>query len=454
MNNQIFINWPIDDNSLSQCNLFDAIDLTEYKIVFLDPLNFAVKNQLRENEKDISIAEYNQLTKDEFIRFTARIKKSIQKLDAFLDAGGLLVIRSNIPNSYIKIREHTVSGSQMFTESVIPAFFWMEELIGKYTFTYSLTNLIEFTDTNNALYKTFNRAPFFCRQTQNVISKYTTQVLARSKSQHRLPVITRVSRHPDQGEIFFIPNFEVKNETAMLITAFTDIYNDINTGSFKPGWLKKYEAEISLNSPYVDQVSKINKKIELLNKQRSALIDKHDEILNIASILSLKGNKLANAVKVAMEYIGFTCSEIVSKKRADVTDFYIEEGSEKVGLVKAVSSDTGSVSIESYIELVEKIEKNGYRKKIKGILIANSYCSLPPDKRQEWFDQEILETNEQYRFCLITTFELYNIILYLLSKFGSEILKTIQASLRKDILTCESEFAISHRKYNFRIPSI
>lgn len=130
----MFANWTVD---LPTCELYDLLagdDFSQCNVLFLDPLEFAITHGLRNNITDLSETEYFPFDEREFGRYLVGIKQASAGLMALLNRGGLLVLRSQIPNSHIKVSKRTSAGSGTYTQSLLSAFFWLEEILGKYSF--------------------------------------------------------------------------------------------------------------------------------------------------------------------------------------------------------------------------------------------------------------------------------------------------------------------------------
>ena len=123
----MFVNWHVSDERIEQCDLLDGTDFSGCRIIFFDPLGFAVKHGLRSNQHDISEAEYIACSEDAFMRYLAGIKAVSRHIKTVLENRGILVLRSQIPNSQFKIRKKSSVGSQSYTESVVSKIFLLEE---------------------------------------------------------------------------------------------------------------------------------------------------------------------------------------------------------------------------------------------------------------------------------------------------------------------------------------
>jgi len=446
MEKHIFINWS-NEGGQNNIDLFQTDDLPDYKLAFFNPLNFALQHKLRQNGQDVSISEYIRFDKDDFMRFMANIKNATKRLKTFLGTDGVLVVRSNMPNSYIQVRRYASQGTQKFTESVLPAFFWLEEFIGKFSFLYRYCNTLEFLDCNNALYRNFTGLPVACWQSHDIIPKGETTVLARCGSYSPFPILTRISLNPEPGEIYFIPEFKVNNENDLLVKAFEEVIFELKSGLLKPAWLYKYEKELEINNPFSVELDEINQKLEMYNKRKAALDNRFNMMKNLTRLLYRTGDDLSLAVREAMEFMGFECRIKLKSYEPIHNAFYATVDNLTPAIVQVASAETGPVTMEIFDRIKSEIDFTKYDRIPKLILVVNADYTNPPDIRTEPYTDELFDAAKEYGYAIISTMELFETVSYLWCKSKSDIFNTIQASLRKDILTCTGEFRIDERKY-------
>jgi hypothetical protein len=447
MSRAIFINWRSDSEHYIEKDLFQIDNLTDYGIAFFDPLNFALENNLRENSYDLSLAEYVRFDKDHFMTLMSNIKRVTDIFNNFFNNDGILVVRSNIPNSHIQVRKSAIKGTQKYTESVLPAFFWFEEFIGRFSFSYHLCNSMEFIERNNALCRKFAGEPISCWQSQDIISKGKVTVLGRGGQNATLPVVTMVSLLTQRGNIFFIPEFNVADESQKLVEAFSEITVGRDEGLLKPGWLGTFEKELEINNPYEQDIYNLITKIEMYNKQKVTLLNKHHEILNLIGLLYKDGENLALSVLNGLKFLGFQCNDKRLKvESSDELAYMIKNGQEKA-LVIVIDTKTGPMTPEMFDRINSIVDSLTGANTYKVIVVANTDCTISPDQRPASFPDEVLEINAATQYCLISTPVLYDIVTYLWYKSKSELFQTIQASLRKDLLSSIGEFIIDERKY-------
>ena len=447
MGKVVLLNWADDNSQYENADLFKSSDLKNYNIALFDPLNFAARHNLRENTRDISSSEYKKLDKDEFMRLMANYKRVTHQLRMFLDNNGIFVVRSNIPNSYIQIRKYAAQGTQKFTESVLPVFFWLEEFIGKFSFLYRLCNKIEFVDYNNAFYRNFHKAPISAWQSHDIIPQGEVTVLARCGSQSSVPLLTKVSLKPGNGEIFFIPQLNITDETKQLVATFEEIIYELKLGLFKPSWLNKYEKEMDLNNPYKNEIAEIDQKIDLLSKRKLVLVKRENKIKECTGLLASAGEELASLVKYSFELLGFECSEKTKWLSDDKVSMCLVKNGNVEAIVQVTDTEKGALPHSVFESLIEIQGMDKFEKKPKMILISNSDRLNPPELRAPAFENDTIEASQKLEYCLIPSVELFEAVGYLWFKSKDHLFDTIKTSLRKDIMNCVGEFIVDERKY-------
>ena len=198
-----FANWTVDSSTYESCDLLAGVDFSGYNIVFLDPLEFAVTHELRKNCSDLSETEYYAYDEREFGRYLVGIKQGSAAIIDVLSRGGLLVLRSQIPNSHIKVRKRTTAGGGTYTQSLLSAFFWLEEILGKYSFKSCHLRAVKFLVPNDPVSKVFGRAAVDCIQTQNVVAKGRREIIAAGGPYFKDPIVSRLTSVDWPGLVYF-----------------------------------------------------------------------------------------------------------------------------------------------------------------------------------------------------------------------------------------------------------
>lgn len=451
----IFIDWqskqwsPDSQESITTGTLFDLPDLEKFDLLFFDPLQFALANDLRENDSELWMAEYISLTEPELVSFLSKIRQAANDIRHFLDGGGIWILRSNIPNSHIKIHKQSKIGAKRYTESVISTFFWLEEFLGSYSIQYGADYALRFQGLRNHLYKVFGDSPVESLESPVITHNENIQVIAESARFPFHPVIYRINRQPRPGEIYTIPKFLVKDEEQQLIKAFDAILNDSINGPKQPAWLNRYEQKLLTINPYSNELTQTEKDIGLLEQQRVELYRKRDRIAEYAGLLYATDEELTQLVRRAFNLIGFAMPDQPEPILRAEFDIYLRDNTSHPIAGKIVATGEKPLDYSSFQDLLDKIEsleKGGGEKPIP-ILISNGPYKKHPAKRFTSFEKKIIQTNLTKKICLISTVTLFEIVCLILEHAFSPHVDHIKEMIRADIGSCTGQFETNLRKY-------
>ena len=443
----MFVNWQVPDERIEQCDLLDGSDFSGCRIVFFDPLEFAVKHGLRSNRSDISEAEYIACNEDAFMRYLAGIKVVSRKINAVLENEGILVIRSQIPNSQFKIRKKSSVGTQSYTESVVSPFFWLEEYLGKYSFNYCSLKTIRFLVRNHPLRKAFSGSAVNLLQTQTKIAEGNVEVIAAGGLTFKSPAISRITFDSMPGQMYLIPQFNVKQEHLHLMDSFRRIAERRALGIDNPKWLDEYEVQLETLNPFRSELERLDREINTLESRKQEILEKMEATMRLVDLLVEIGLGLASAARTGMDTLGFECSPSGIAEDGHTFDLLLEDKNARRAVIRAASDDSGPIHVTEIEKLVEAIESRKLRVRPKGILIGNASRLTPPTERDQWFDPECLDLARRHDFCLIPSFELFTAVCHVLHKAHSEHIDDLKASLRREIIECDSLFVLNRKKY-------
>lgn len=443
----IFINWPVDDDSVDTCDLFDRIDLSDFDVAFFDPLEFAVQNGLRSNTHDLSEMEYVSYPETNFFNFLTEIKTASESIKRLLDKNGILVVRSQIPNTQLKIRKKSSVGTGEYTESVVSPYFWLHDLIGRYQFQFTNMNTIKFNVRSNPLRKVFGDTSVICNQTQNVISEGKVEIIAQTYPSPKYPAISKVTFKDSPGQIYFIPKFRKGREWAHLIDAFERIAFNKLFGVNKLTWLSSFEIELEKLNPYQAELDEIEQQVGNLQKRKQELLKKIEETTRLIDLLVEKELELDLSVRTAFELLGFKSPTTLGSTTAESHEIIVHGDKIQRCVLRVQSTEKSPIRAGDVEALLEAVEARDLKSVPKAILVANSQRMLPPSERDAWFDLDAQKLARKYDICLMPSFELYLAACYLLKNKSNGMLDQIQKSLQRDILNCDSEFQLNRKKY-------
>jgi len=247
-------------------------------------------------------------------------------------------------------------------------------------------------------------------------------------SQAMKPVALYYKDPGAQGFYLFLPDFGIRApEIAEML--IQEILPDVAPHMFyddKGLWLNddKY---------YVPSLKKIiEKRIFLVDKQNEELkeIDsqiaaiKHAEQETLNKLLTTKDEPLKNAVAEICTYLGWHVVDVDSymaeRRLAKEEDLWLFDKRifdvekdpfilvETTGDIKRSASDDDCIKVLKYRS--RRINKLDH-KNIKGLLVYNHYYGIPAHERKPPFSKKQIEDAERDRYALISTYELFKLIL-------------------------------------------
>lgn len=440
----MFVNWPIPDKTADSCDLLDGTDFSNHGLVFFDPLEFARAHGLRSREKNISSVEYVSCSEEAFKRYLSGIKTATASIRELLNNRGVFIIRAQIPNCQFQIRKRSSVGTHKYTESVVSPFFWLEEYLGKYSFQYCNLNTIKFIARSHPLKKALGGYPVSLQQIQNSVDIGHSEVIAASGIAYRSPAITRVWFDHIPGQIYLIPEFVVEMEHVHLVDAFMRLLRGKSFGFDTPKWVEVYEVQLKSINPFTAELERLDREIDALEAEKNAILEKIEATMRLVDLLVESEDCLESAARTAIQTLGFNCLESNSKKADCTFEALSEQGNV---IIRVASTDNGPVSLDELLELEDIIERQNAKPRPKGILVGNASRLVPPTERGSWFDTDCIEKAQNSDICLMPSFELYTAACHILSKRESSHYDEMRASLRNDLMTCDSQFSLNRRKY-------
>ncbi len=443
----MFVNWPTQDAVTPFCNLLDGIDFSKQKLVFFDPLRFAIMNRLVAPEADISDVNYASFEERDFVRYLGATRRAAESLQKLLDAGGLLILRSNIPKSHIKVRKRSTAGTRKYTESVISSFFWLEDILGVYSLTYCQAKTLRYTKTKTPLLHVFGKSGVHCQQTLNSASKAQLEVIAVTSGSVNSAAISKLTFEGNSGQIYMVPQFLVKGETEKMIEAFRQIAASTQSGSLRPSWLGYYEKQVKDFSPFRPMIDKVELDTEALKKQMATLVRKQEVYDGLPQLLFESEAELELATRTALEVLGFVCVNPPTGDKTPTFEIHAAEDRGSRILVRSVFTETGPVLGGHVIMLQTALEGRTSAVKAKGMLVGNAARYARPEQRQSWFDEKAIEEAKSSDICLMPSLVLFTMDLYVMTRHDADNLEGLRNSLRRDIIECDSVFILNRKKY-------
>ena len=443
----MFVNWSVDNPNYNQCDLLSEINFSNCNILFFDPLEFANAHGLRNNISNLSETEYFPFDERQFGRYLVGIKQGSLALINILNNGGLLVLKSQIPNSHIKVRKRTAAGGGTYTESLLSAFFWLEEILGKYSFRSCHFKTVKYLVQNDPVSKVFGHTAVDCIQTQNIISKGHREVIAAGGTYFKDAIISRLTSDEWPGLIYIVPNFSINNETTLLIDAFTEVFERHRLNPFRPKWVDSYKSQLDDLSPYSNEIGLIEAQMEGLKKQMASLQHQNEDLMQLTNMLYRERDDMDSAIEMALSKIGYTTQILSCEHESTVWISVAKEKKNERIVFTSASSDDGPIESSTVDSFKKIVDQQNSKTSTKGVLIGNADRGRHPLERSVWFEDECLDLARQSNICLMPSDELFTIVIYLMKKAESKNLDDLKASICREIITCDSQLELNRKKY-------
>ncbi|MDH3891769.1 MAG: hypothetical protein OEV49_11855 [candidate division Zixibacteria bacterium] len=443
----MFVNWSVDQQTYNHTDLLAGDDFSDYNILFLDPLAFAEAHGLRNNSSDLSETEYFPYDEREFGQYLVGIKQASTGLLGLLNRGGVLVLRSQIPNSHIKVRKRTTAGGGTYTQSLLSAFFWLEEILGKYSFKSCHLRAVRYLAPNDPVSKLFGRGAVDCIQTQNVMDKGRREIIAVGGPYFKDPIVSRLTSVDWPGLVYVVPRFSSEGEAAHLVSAFTEVHKRHRLNPDRPKWISQYETQLNDLSPFRAGIDLAETQIETLKRQLAGLQHKHEDLRQLANMLHRERDQMASAIEIALSKLGFTTHVLSCEHDSSVWVAVETENDGHRVVFAAATSDQGPITSSDVDNFKQVVDQQNSRAATKGVLIGNADRGRPPEERTDWFEPECMDLARQADICLIPSAEFFAIVTYLMNKADADNLDDLKASIRREIIACDSQLELNRQKY-------
>lgn len=196
-----------------------------------------------------------------------------------------------------------------------------------------------------------------------------------------------------------------------------------------PEWVRDFE--IPGETELVKQINILNVKIQEIEKQKSEVEIKLNELNEFKGLLYEQGKLLEKSAIKAFRILGFNAE---NRQKDDMEHDIILTSPEGRAIVEVEGKDNDSVNIDKFDQLSRVVDEdfklNGSYS--EGILLGNHFRYLHPLKRKEAFTEKVKIASKWKKFVLLTTFELYKAVSKILENPTNEDLKK---ELRNKIFT-------------------
>ena len=248
---------------------------------------------------------------------------------------------------------------------------------------------------------------------------------------NRVGDIVALSLPFDEGRLVLLPPVEgvsPAREADALVQAVEDA---VTRPPFLavPDWLSGYS--LPGEDALADELKHLIDRRDRLAAKVDEVQARLEKVVKYKRLLYAKGRfGLLPAVAEAFRALGFTVEDSGYDLllRSDVGD--------AIGAVAA--TDGTAVDLPAYRRLLDWVDRarTAGTGPDKGILVVNAAIGIDPKRRKTQFTEAVLRGCKSQRFCLITTYSLYKLVLVALADKDDK----SRAALRRKILECEGEF--------------
>ncbi|AJI52601.1 hypothetical protein [Francisella philomiragia] len=245
---------------------------------------------------------------------------------------------------------------------------------------------------------------------------------------------------------FYPPNFfdeedewtpEARQFSSKLIKNIVSLDRSVrSTGELtpEPDWAKgdEYRLKEEVKSDHV--LLKIEEKLEEIQAEKEAVLDKLNDIRRLRNLLFEKGKPLEYAILDALKIIGFSVSQFDDGESEFDAVFESKEG-RLIG--EAEGKDNKAINIDKLRQLAlnihEDLERDEVESPAKAVLFGNAFRLLPLNERSEPFTAKCNSAATTSSTALVFTPDLFYVAKYLSdkrdSRFATKCRKAIISSV-------------------------
>ncbi len=428
-----FVNWDAAREEYDVCDIMDGSDFSDSSIVFLDPLQFATDHGLWKGEKSVSKIDYITLGDEDVPRYLVGLKLAADTLRRLLDNGAILVIRSNLPNSHIKVAKKSSASQLTYTQGLVSSFFWLEELVGGFSFNYCNHKRLKFLYKEHPLAREFDGAEISCYQTLNSVGRGKMEVIASSGAS---PAVTKISFLDTPGRVYLIPYFQVEDETRRLVEVFRKVLHSPDSSTVKPDWVNNHSVRLSRTNPYPVLIERLEKEIDRLQTLRDQYAQERREIPRLTGLLYQNYYEMQPVVHMALGRLGFAVApESISYTGETFRIHRKDDEKQCRALVRMADAEKTPIGKKEVAELVASLEATHDRTRPKGILLGNGERLRPVEMREIWFEDEAIDLAAANQIALIPTPRLFQAVCHALEHMNDDDFEEQLEAVRSEIMS-------------------
>ena len=438
----ISLDWQAATSPMILSSLDSDTAIHENDIAFFDPLsfinNFSGKCGMHEDKEIHTTFARENLS---FVLLMSLLNRKNIEMNSFLE-NGILICRLNFPKLIWTFEyEETIWGNKTKNFKLED---WFESYIGKLRFNYHKGSTLKIVDKDFLHPIVLEEATTSYKQSLKLLKTNTFKTVATNRLEE--PILYYSNIKGKNGKIIFVPFFNTPNENQELVNWVKYYWENkhVKDNYYEPppSWINNFNRKINEFSIIEQEINTIEKIIETKETEKDKLTSDKFQITKFSNILFSKGKiQLEKNVLKSLSLVGFNVPK--KEKFKDKYDFHIELSERIIAVGEITGTDNSPIPTKKFAQLLKWSNSHLLDEEKKGILIGNAYRELPPATRKEAFPPDLIERNKKQQFCLLTTYELYKIVCFILNNNPSdEIKKEIQDS----ILSCNDVYEFKEKE--------
>lgn len=417
------IGFGLPNPAVDNYNVFTAPSYHDYDVLFIDPMNVTESvNLLLSGEKTFEAqdgrAVVNGASSATAVSAADQLRRRIDETQRLLDAGGLVVVMGR-PNA----THHGIVGFEGCDR-----YHWLPAPAG---ISWSQPYLRQAEGRTVRIIADHHPMA-------DVLREYRKDVVYRATFDERLDVVRQTGRVVAvgganvpiamsfpvlAGTVLFIPVMDPgrgphRSAIAQAVVDACRLMLDVEDEERAPAWAR------SLAVPGLEQVEAELEEAESAAakaaEQLAAVRERHGALASHRRLLWATGPEFADAVRQAMELMGFRMTSPAGEPlifEADEKQVYVEAQASREEVV-----EWPYVRLQRRLE--ERLLKRGERH--KGMVVVNGHRLSAPSSRGQQYSDALKNACENYGYCLVTGETLFGIVQRALGTADEQLLRGVR----------------------------
>ncbi len=431
------VDWRLDHPSIDREEFFGRSSLSGYDAVFVDPTSISRRWTSDIAPSPDGIRRIDPLRDRGFGRTLSSWmdRRRAEAEDLLLKAGGLLVCRLRTRGEPLEISSAGEPAERIDRYSWLPAVSLVDR---QHQFSFPSNGRfvprhgkdIVFEDSGSpfeAYLRQFEGHLTYDAVYQDLLStpieRFAT-VLARNRVGDAIALEIPF----EEGRLILLPSLVGVSPSQEAIALIEAIEKAVARPAFSslPDWLPAYS--VPGEEELVDELAGLRERHETLSAKIDEISERLANKTRAKRILHARGRfSLLPAAVDAFRSLGFDVQQM-----DDILEIRSDEGD---ALIVVTATTEDAIGLPPYRRLLREVDRSvtegeGPR---KGILVVCASRELDPKRRPTQFTPEVLRGCQAHGFCLMTTYQLFKLVLRALKQRGDN------PDLRRLVLECDGE---------------